>query len=184
MFQLNLLGLILTEKPIKALSEITITDTKLFQVINFYYYDPNRIYKKIEENLANNNDDTDFELIIENMQTYLDEDEVFINSKEIFLDIIDAYISYPQEDSYSNPLLTFEISSTPYMLKNGINKVELMGEVQITTYPINIKWTLPGKVLKVKSETSKKITGNSIFFTSNRDDPIGGYEMIEFLYPS
>ncbi|MHA1989418.1 MAG: hypothetical protein ACW981_01985 [Candidatus Hodarchaeales archaeon] len=173
----------MTERPINALSEITITDTKLFQVINFYYYDPDEIYKKIKENLINDDHDSEFEIITENMQAYLDEDEVFINSNEIFLDIVNGYISYPHQQSFFNPLLTFEISSTPYSLKDGKNIIELIGDVQITPYPINIKWNLPGRVLKVTSETFMKITGNIIFFTSNKNDSIGGYELIEFIYP-
>ncbi|MHA1982864.1 MAG: hypothetical protein ACW967_00835 [Candidatus Hodarchaeales archaeon] len=173
----------MTEKPIKALSEITVTDTKLFQVINFYYYDPDEIYKKIEKNLINSEDDSEFNLIMENMQAFLDEDEVFINSNAIFLDIVDGYISYLHQESFFDPLLTFEISSTPYSLKDGKNIIEIIGDIQITPYPINIKWNLPGRVLKVTSETFMKITGNSIFFTSNKDDSIGGYELIEFIYP-
>lgn len=177
------MGFNLTEKPLKAISEITVTDTVLHQVINFYYHDPDEYYRSIKDILTSEENSPEFEEIIENMQSYLDEDEVLVNSHEIFLDIIEAYISYPPQNSYFNPLLTFEIKSSSYSLINGLNRIELYGDKQIAPYPINIKWTLPGKVFTVNSESEKKLVGNKILFSTNQNDFIGGYELIEFLFP-
>ncbi|OLS18958.1 MAG: hypothetical protein HeimC3_47740 [Candidatus Heimdallarchaeota archaeon LC_3] len=171
------------EVPLKALAEITIAESNLNQIINFYYFDPDQIYNKIKRDLDVKGENEEFSKIIDNMQKYLDEDKVFINQEELFLDIVDGYISYPDTESLEYPLLTFEVSSSSYKLFNGRNIIELAGYDQKSPYLITANWNLPGVVLKVQSQTSHKIIGNKINFQAKKDEIISGYELIEFLYP-
>ena len=171
------------ELPLKAVAEISIAENNLSQIINFFYFDPDHIYKNIKQHLEDKGENDDFDQIIENMQKYLDEDKVFINQKELFLDIVDCYISYPEPESQEYPLLTFEVLSSSYKLFNGKNIIELAGYDQKSPYLILANWNLPGIVIKVQSQTPHKIIGNSISFEAKKNDIISGYELIEFLYP-
>lgn len=172
----------MTEKPLKALSELTVNDLALHQIINFFYFDPNLIYKRIEENLIQFNEDEKFNEIIENMQSFLDEDKVIINSKEIFLNITDAYISFNKDETFEFPQIIFEVHSTKLSLIQGVNTIELLGDKQKVTYPISIQWNLPGSVLSVQSNTDHKLAGSHIYFFIETGQMIGGYEKITFFY--
>ena len=73
------MGTNLNEEPLRAIAEISITEFSLIQIINFYYYDPDRIYSKISNNINDEKYVDEFNNIIENMQGFLDEDSVFLN---------------------------------------------------------------------------------------------------------
>ena len=171
----------MTEIPLKAESFITMGTTHLLQKILFYYYDPELIYFKINQDLEDTGYNEEYEKIFDNMQAFLDEDRIFINEYEIFLNLQDVDISFPShEDIY--PVLVFQAKSTSFTIKKGENIVRLEGQRVFSPYYIEIHWNLPGKVLKMETSNTYEIIDNILVLKVQKGEPIGGPEKIHFEY--
>jgi len=171
------------EVPIQATSYFILNARKRVfqQQIKFSYYDVGTVFWA-QQQLGHDEFFRFLDDIQSNMQTFIDEDRIYLNEIEVSLKIQATQVTYKQRKKIY-PILTFDlISIGKIILKTGKNQIILDAPQEAVTYPVLSTWKLPGKVLHVLSTTIFKISGDRITFTTNIGQEIGGYEVIEFKF--
>lgn len=143
------------------------------QYLIFYYTDPKMYYA----NLTREEYEEELNKVKLNMQSFLDEEEIRINDRRVRARVLYANIG----------LITL---NTPYIeflirfgggLRKGVNVYEDIYEEEVTEYPYDILWYLPGKVLEVSMAGSVKIMGNIVLVRVGKGLRVGGREVIRFV---
>jgi len=142
------------------------------QYMFFYYYDPDNYYASLNKDLLNN----ELENIKENMQNFLDEEKIIINNEEVKAKVINTDIFLLD---ITHPVIEFIILFKG-KLRKGINVYENMYEEEITEYPYEAIWRLPGKVVKVNMKGDVTVFNNFLKIRVNKGIKVGGKEVIKF----
>lgn len=142
------------------------------QYMFFYYYDPDNYYASLNKDLLNN----ELENIRENMQNFLDEEKIIINNEEVKAKVINTDIFLLD---ITHPVIEFIILFKG-KLRKGINVYENMYEEEITEYPYEAIWRLPGKVVEVNMKGDITVFNNFLKIRVNKGIKVGGKEVIKF----
>ena len=160
------------EIPIKVFSKTIIQQSSLQQSIFFYYTDPTEIYYSfIKADLK----DQLLDEISENMSSFINEDQLFINKELIPLQIISTDLDFLKKKR-TEPIIIFQvINNLEFDLLDGLNTIELDSEVSVLEYPVESIWRFPGKVVTIESPLRHKISGFNVIFSANQSETIGGF---------
>lgn len=146
---------------------------KTTQLVTFYYYDNENYYVSLDEEGMRK----EMEKLKANMQYFLDEEEIRVNGKRVKAKVIDVRIgmlnaNYPFVDF----LITFKGE-----IKKGINHYVDKYENEVTEYPYDALWILPGEVMNVKINGDVKVKRNRIFISVKKGVKTGGVESFTFM---
>jgi len=143
------------------------------QVTVFYYYDKDGYYASLKKNEVKD----EIGKLKENMQYYLNQEVIKINgervrTKVVFVRLGLLSIKYP----FVEFLIRFKGS-----LKKGVNEYEDVYEEEVTEYPYEALWILPGKVTGYKMAGNVKVRGDILFLKVRKGIKVGGTEKIRFV---
>jgi len=143
------------------------------QLTVFYYYDKDGYYPSLKKNEVKD----EIRKLKENMQYYLNQEVIKINgekvrAKVLFVRLGLLSIKYP----YVEFLIRFK-----GVLKKGINEYEDIYEEEVTEYPYEALWVLPGKVTDYKISGNVKVRNNILFLKVKKGIKVGGIEKIRFV---
>jgi len=143
------------------------------QVTVFYYYDKDGYYASLKKNEVKD----EIRKLKENMQYYLNQEVIKINgvrvrAKVVFVRLGLLSIKYP----FVEFLIRFKGS-----LKKGVNEYEDVYEEEVTEYPYEALWVLPGKVTGYKISGNVKVRGDILFLKVRKGIKVGGTEKIRFV---
>ena len=156
------------------------SDGEITQVVIFYYYDPKGYY----EELADRGEiGKELDKMLINMQSFLDEEKVYLNEQRVRPKVIGADLSF----------VSSEIVSATFMIKfkgtlrKGINVYEDHYEPEIAEYDYEIYWIFPPgwKVIDVDMAGDHEIIGdgNILVVWAEEGINIGDHEQILFYVP-
>lgn len=167
-------------QPIYASGYFFVRETGLIEeIVEFYYYDPGELYKQILEDPAKLKKEK--EILVRNMQFYLDEEEVLINNTRVYPKVVDLDIGL-REDS-KHPYVAFFIVFAGYF-RPGLNIYEdRYGPVE-AEYDYKVTWIFPTKSRIVHVEVGVPYaiinSGRGLVFKVKKGTKIKGYERIDF----
>ncbi len=152
------------------------------QILVFDYYDPGHYYMDLLNKPERFNEE--LERLTNNMQHYLDEEEIYINGRP----------SKPRVESTDlvfrgtpvRPSVVFTITFRG-RLRRGRNVYEEYYEAETLEYDYEAYWLFPpgSKVLEVKVDTRYEVLkpGNRLVIWGRKGERVSGYEMIVFNLP-
>lgn len=166
------------EKPIFAETFFQITPHQIHQSLYFYYHDPSKNYFHLEKTGASKGE---LEAVQENLQHWIDEDDLFVNKEKIRMLIQDTNLYFQQNDPFY-PYLLFSISSQYYELHDKkINEIHLYAKPEKIPYPAISCWEVfIGKIISVESNSFNIISHDKthVTFYLTKGEIIGGDERI------
>ncbi len=166
------------EQPIFVESYFRINRSHIRQTLYFFYNDPAKNYFKLKNTGAL---EGEVEFIQGNLQSLIDDDDLFINDKKVRMTILKTILDF-QEDNTKFPFLKFDIESNSFQLiDKRINEVHLIAKPEIISYPAISSWeTSVGKITSVFSDSKNKISKDRIqvTFLLAEGDLVGGDEKI------
>lgn len=165
-----------SEEPVKASSKIIVGKSSLYQDLIYVYRDQGQIFRKLELTGAL---EGELEMIRFNLQEFLDQDDLFVNSQKSEMTVKNCTLTY-LSDNYQALELNFQIVSEEYKVLEGKNKIELVAEKEIAPYPINSTWIFPGRVIECKSSMTTTILENEVHLKAEKDMQMGGHEIFTF----
>ncbi|MEM4903513.1 MAG: hypothetical protein QXL28_00870, partial [Desulfurococcaceae archaeon] len=119
--------------------------------------------------------------LAQNMQYFLDLEEVKINDKRTYPRVRDVEIGF--RGDYNHPYITFFITFTGE-LRAGLNIYEDSYEPEIAEYDYKVYWVLPTKARIVRADLGVlyevRENGRILEFSVEKGMEIRGYERIEF----
>lgn len=143
------------------------------QLTVFYYYDRDEYYASLKKIEIKN----EIKKLKENMQYYLDQEEIRINGKRVKAKVMFVRFGLL---SIKYPFVEFLIRFRGE-LKKGVNKYEDTYEEEIAEYPYEATWILPGKVINSNIAGKVRIKNNILFLKVKKGLKVGGTETIEFI---
>jgi hypothetical protein len=157
-------------------------DGTVNQVTIFEYLDEDGYYRKLikdREALLK-----ELGVVMENMQTFLDEEVIKINGERVRARVLDVTLGF--RGSLDRPYLEFYIQFRG-TLKSGINKYEDFYEEEVAEYDYEINWIFPSnfKVLDYDFAGEGYVlgSGNILRLIVKRGLKVGNYESITFEVP-
>ncbi len=166
------------EHPIFVESYFRINSSHINQTLYFFYKDPAKNYFKLKNTGAL---EGEIEFIQGNLQSLIDDDDLFINDKKVRMTILKTILDF-QEDNTKFPFLKFDIESSSFQfIDKRINEVHLIAKPEIISYPAISSWkTSIGKITSVFSDSKNKISKDRIqvTFLLAEGDLVGGDEKI------
>ncbi|MFX1282622.1 MAG: hypothetical protein ACFFB5_03170 [Promethearchaeota archaeon] len=166
------------EKPIFVEAYFKIYLNQIQQTLYFYYSDPSKNYFHLKETGASKGE---LEAIQENLQYWIDQDDLFINDQSIRM-IIQETNLYFQQNNPLLPYLVFNISSQPFKFYNQqVNEIHLYAKPEKLPYPAISNWkTSIGLIISVESRSFSVISPDKVFLTFYlaKGEIIGGDERI------
>jgi len=167
--------------PIYAYGIFDVTYKEIIQHIIFEYVDPAKEYAKVVKDKRKLR--YEISTLRNNMQRFLDAEEVLINNIRVYPRVIDVRIGF--SGSYERPYIKYTIIfDAP--LRSGINKYEDKYEPEITEYDYTVTWVFPkgSKVLEVNVGFQYEVIDERIVvFYVNEGSETPGYESITFTLP-
>ncbi|UCG89666.1 MAG: hypothetical protein JSU57_04105 [Candidatus Heimdallarchaeota archaeon] len=171
------------EKPIFAEAYFKITPTQILQTLYFYYNDPSKNYFHLQKTGASKGE---LETVQENLQYWIDQDDLFINNQNIRMIIQNTNLGF-QENNPLLPYLVFNIVSQPYKFYDQrVNEIHLYAKPEKLPYPAISCWkTLTGTIISVESNSFSIVSHDKIHLTFylTKGELIGGDERI-FIDPN
>lgn len=156
-------------------SDGTVTQEVIFDYIDDDAYYWNLLSNEVEFNMELNN-------LMNNMQSFLDDEEVKINGKSVYPKVLGIDIGF--RGSPNRPYIVFYISFKGE-LRSGINYYENIYDPEITEYDYCVTWIFVGglKVIKADVGVAYDIVANGkiLMFSMHKGSLTPGYERIEFL---
>ncbi|MGC8570625.1 hypothetical protein [Caldivirga sp.] len=139
----------------------------------FYYTDPKFYYANLSEDEYRR----ELSLLRRNMQQFLDEEVIRINgvrvhAKVVYVNVGLLTVNLP----FIEFLITFKGS-----LRSGVNNYEDEYEEEVTEYPYDILWWLPGNVVEVSMAGEVNVKGNVLTVKVSEGTRVGGKESITFI---
>ncbi|UCE12869.1 MAG: hypothetical protein JSV04_11835 [Candidatus Heimdallarchaeota archaeon] len=166
------------ETPIFAESFFQITPHQIFQSLYFYYHDPSKNFFHLEKTGAS---EGELEAVQENLQYWIDEDDLFVNNEKIRMLIQDTNLHFQENDPFF-PFLFFSIESQYYQLYNErVNEIHLYAKPEKIPYPAISCWEVfTGKIISVESNSFNIISHDKTHttFYLTKGEIIGGDERI------
>jgi len=166
--------------PIYGLGMFFVRESGLVeQIVVFEYHDPGGIYKSIVS--SERELEREKKRLAQNMQYYLDQEDVRINGKPVYPRVVDVEIGFRGDQNY--PYITFFILFAGE-LKAGLNVYEDAYEPEKAEYAYRVYWVLPtrARVLRADVGVTYSILGGGriLTFSVEKGTNIRGYERIEF----
>lgn len=146
---------------------------KTNQLVTFYYYDDEGYYVSLDEEGIKE----EMEKLKENMQYFLDQEKIFLNNERVKAKVVDVRIGML---NINYPFVDFVITFKG-RIKKGINYYTDEYENEVTEYPYDALWILPGEVIDVKINGEVKVEGNRIFLSVKKGVLTGGTEGFSFV---
>ncbi|ABW01838.1 hypothetical protein [Caldivirga maquilingensis] len=161
-------------KPIYAKGFFTMDlNGTVRQYTVFYYTDPKHYYA----NLTKEGYRRELSLLRRNMQRFLDEEVIRMNGVRVKAKVIHVNIGLLTVNlPFIEFLITFKGS-----LRSGVNTYEDEYEEEVTEYPYDIVWWLPGNVTEVSMAGEVNVKDNIITVRVNEGVKVGGRETISFI---
>lgn len=163
--------------PVYASAFFNVSLDGIKYVLIFDYIDPAGYYKRIlgDENLLKR----ELELVTNNMQSFLDEEEILINGEKASAEVLLTDIGLRGEPSRAYILFIIEIRSR---LKKGINIYENKYEREVFGYDYTAYWIFPrgAKIYEAMLGGSVDIIENIVVVKGSKGDISPGYERIKF----
>ena len=168
----------ISEVPISAHADFFVNEKGITEILVYRYFDPKRTYEKIAEDRFRKI--FELEKIKENLQYYLDLDEILINQEKKRMKVKSVSINF-QNNEMECPSLIFTIN-VKCSVKKGINFIEFLMMEEIAEYPFTISWHFPSnsEIVEVESVLDFKIEKNKIHMQASQGSKVGGYERIVF----
>ncbi len=170
------------EKPIFAETYFSLGKNQITQSMFFHYYDSSKIYYNLMKTGALQGE---MDSIQQNLQRFIDEDTLHINQRLIRMEINSTFLAFREDDPLF-PILSFQVSSTPYRMSNtSTNEVHLYAKPEQIPHSAISCWFTNGIILKVESKSLFTINDRkqNIIFYLTRDEIIGDHERIFIRYP-
>lgn len=164
-------------KPIHASAFFNITSKGIYYSMIFDYIDPLGYYRKIYDNrdlLAE-----EHERLRSNMQSFLDEEEIIINSIRRRARV--SHVSIGFRGDPKRPYIIFIITIDARM-RRGLNTYENHYEQDVFEYDYIAYWIFPrgSRILEVSMGGSIAIEDNILIIRGSRGDIAPGSEYIKF----
>jgi hypothetical protein len=143
----------------------------------FRYYDKESYYHKI---ITSNPKALSLEkkILSENMQSFLDEEDIFFNGKRTKPIVERVVISSPfPNEAYISFVISFRV-----ILQPGLNVYEDYYEETIAEYDYEILWRLPpgSRRIDARLGVPVEIENNVVYAYVKKGSKVGGYERISF----
>ena len=173
------------EIPVYAKAEFLVYPKEILEYLTYFYHDPSKVYHGLMKIGILNGE---LEFIKNNMQFFLDQDILMINSLEKRLVVEDVGLSFLEGD-FERPYLHFKIHADIEFF-HGENRLEMISEEELTPYDFEIVWDFSllegSKIIEVKSKLSYRIDSekSKIFMKAFKNKPCGGHEVIKVLLVS
>lgn len=149
------------------------------QLVIFNYYDEEEEYRSIVGNEERVREEKD--LLVKNMQFYLDQEEVYINSERVYPRVVDVELGF--QGDYKHPYILYFIVFRG-SLRKGVNVYEDTYEPEVAEYDYRVYWIFPpnARVLSAHVGTSYRILNKCriLVFDVKAGFQTSGYEKIEF----
>lgn len=148
------------------------------QFLIYDYYDPRGYYAKLLNKPRRCREE--LRILCDNMQSFLDQEEVKVNGLRVYPQVVTAYLSH--RGFMDSPYITWVITFKG-KLKKGLNVFENTTEREVAEYDFEIVWQFPkrSRIVNVKVSTGSQVIGRSTLYVwARRGETVGGYEKIEF----
>lgn len=143
------------------------------QLTVFYYYDKDMYYYSLDREERKE----EIKRISKNMQYFLNKEKILINGERVKAKVRFYRLGFLSKNyPFIEFLITFKGS-----LKKGINVYEDIYEEEVTEYPYEALWILPGKIVEAEINGKIKVKENMLFLKVKRGIKVGGHEKIVFL---
>ncbi|RLE82568.1 MAG: hypothetical protein DRJ51_01010 [Thermoprotei archaeon] len=166
-------------EPIHALGFFNLLrDGIVNQIVIFDYYDPGEYYwSKFQSHEL----EDELEIISENMQEFLDEEEVKINGEEVHPCVKEVDLIFRRK-KYPSIIFFIEFAG---ILRSGLNTYENRYGETVTEYDYEFYWIMPPdfRIREVLVDGDYNISGNILMVWVSKGSLIKGYEKIVFEVP-
>lgn len=139
----------------------------------FFYADPDHYYAGLSKEELKR----ELNMLRRNMQQFLDEEVIRINGKRVRARVIHVNVGLM---TISTPFIEFLITFRG-PLRSGLNTYDDEYEEEVTEYPYDILWWLPGKVVEVRMPGDINVMGNILLARVGSGIRVGGKESISFI---
>ena len=164
--------------PIKASTIVFVTSYRILQFIRYFYLDFDRVYRKYELTGCL---EGELERMQGNLQTFLEQDAVFLNETDCNLITCETRHYYLKKD-FSKVMVEFTVHSRPYKLNTPKNEITLGSELERAPYPCFSAWFFPGTVLTTKCTMTSTVKENRVLLKARTGEWIGGQEKFSFQF--
>jgi hypothetical protein len=167
----------ISEIPLNADAEFYVSENGITELLVYNYLDGAHVYQDL---CASENFEEEIDRIKDNMQFYLNQDTVLINSEEKRMKLSEIELKF-KDGVPRYPQLCFMIIIR-CKLQKGTNVIEFYMEEEDAPYDFQITWHFPRRsaIIEVETLLSFELTNNKIVMTAKKGDPVGGYEKIVF----
>lgn len=174
-------SLAMNVQPLFASSIFTIaSNLDVYQVINYDYSDPDRVYEKILEDDAALQ--SEIEKIHANMAEFLAAEKVLINEERVEQDIlhVDIGLRGSPELVYFQWVIKFQGT-----VLGEENSLASYVEEEQAEYDIEVLYLFPveTRILEVVTPMEYEIRGSLLFVWAQKGDAVGGHEEVRFQFP-
>ncbi|MET1160856.1 MAG: hypothetical protein ABWW65_07840 [Thermoprotei archaeon] len=149
------------------------------QVVVFDYWDPDRVYAKILSDRIRL--EREIKKLMDNMQYYLDQEEVLINGADASPQVTSVEIGLRGKPELAYVVFLIEFRGE---LKRGINVYENIYEEETAEYEYIVYWFFPENMRVIKAEVGVpyriESNGRILFFRVKPGTRVGGREAIYF----
>jgi hypothetical protein len=164
--------------PLFASSYFTISPAlQIYQVVCYDYADPNGYYERILHDPVAFAKET--EMLSNNMQEFLDAEEIFINGQRVEQEIlhVDIGLRGAADIPFIKWVIFFQGQVQP-----GINSLASNVEKEVSEYDIEVLYLWPSetKIKEVITPMNYEIRGPLLLVWSRKGDIVGGYEEVSF----
>jgi len=166
-------------KPINGYGFFVVSQSGVFtHVIIFEYLDKELHYYKLIRNEGRRTEE--LLMLRDNMQEFLNEEEVLINGERSYMRVEDVEIGFA--GSRHLPYIQYIVGFSGN-IKKGINVYEDKYSPERTTYRYSVTWLFPPgtEILEVKSDPKPVIKkGHILYIEVPKGTFLNGYEKIVF----
>jgi len=165
-------------KPVYGMGFFHVRESGWFdEVVVFDYYDPDLYYFRLEPDRL----EDEKGMLADNMQFYLDLEEVKVNGKPSFPKVIDVDIGF--RGSPDRPYIVFTIVFKGDLVK-GVNVFEDIYDEETVDYGYRVYWILPPSGRFIEADLGVPYTvgsgGRILSFKVEPGTRVRGYERIVF----
>ncbi|NPA99650.1 MAG: hypothetical protein GXO43_09760 [Crenarchaeota archaeon] len=149
------------------------------QEVIFEYYDPDKYYAGLLRRPVALS--KELKMLGENMQYFLDQEEVYINDERVYPRVVDVNIGVKERGRYAYIVFNIEFTGK---LRKGINRYVNIYEEERAEYEYIVYWFLPVNARVVKAEVGVPYeilpNGRGLWFRVKPGTLVGGREEIVF----
>jgi len=164
-------------KPVYASAYFNVSLDGIRYTLVFDYIDPAGYYRRVlgDEELR----ERELETVADNMQGFLDEEEILVNGERVRAEVVLADIGFRGEPGRVYILFIIDIACR---LRRGANIYENRYEPEEFEYDYSAYWIFPrgSKIHEALLGGSTKVVGNVVVVHGSKGDISPGYERIRF----